>query len=137
MHLSVLNFNSVESFMTSLRFGLYKLSPEPLCIARLFLRERLRTHSIESSGKLKISPEQHWDFTAEDLKDLGEIGRGAYGSVNKMVHKPSQQIMAVKVRHTPTNISSLLASVVPCGTLNIHGIFPFQKRFFRVLKCSH
>ncbi|ROJ30552.1 Dual specificity mitogen-activated protein kinase kinase 4 [Anabarilius grahami] len=58
--------------------------------------ERLRTHSIESSGKLKISPEQHWDFTAEDLKDLGEIGRGAYGSVNKMVHKPSQQIMAVK-----------------------------------------
>jgi len=30
------------------------------------------------------------------LKDLGEIGRGAYGSVNKMVHKPSGQIMAVK-----------------------------------------
>ncbi|XP_039595090.1 dual specificity mitogen-activated protein kinase kinase 4 isoform X1 [Polypterus senegalus] len=58
--------------------------------------ERLRTHSIESSGKLKISPEQHWDFTAEDLRDLGEIGRGAYGSVNKMVHKPSGQIMAVK-----------------------------------------
>lgn len=61
------------------------------------VRERLRTHSIESSGKLKISPEQHCDFTAEDLKDLGEIGRGAYGSVNKMVHKPSNQIMAVKV----------------------------------------
>ncbi|KAB0364336.1 hypothetical protein FD755_020623, partial [Muntiacus reevesi] len=60
------------------------------------VQERLRTHSIESSGKLKISPEQHWDFTAEDLKDLGEIGRGAYGSVNKMVHKPSGQIMAVK-----------------------------------------
>ncbi|KAM3864353.1 LOW QUALITY PROTEIN: dual specificity mitogen-activated protein kinase kinase 4a [Diretmus argenteus] len=60
------------------------------------IRERLRTHSIESSGKLKISPEQHCDFTAEDLKDLGEIGRGAYGSVNKMVHKPSNQIMAVK-----------------------------------------
>lgn len=59
-------------------------------------RERLRTHSIESSGKLKLSPEQHWDFTAEDLKDLGEIGRGAYGSVNKMMHNPSGQIMAVK-----------------------------------------
>ncbi|XP_075034237.1 dual specificity mitogen-activated protein kinase kinase 4 isoform X2 [Mixophyes fleayi] len=58
--------------------------------------ERLRTHSIESSGKLKLSPEQHWDFTAEDLKDLGEIGRGAYGSVNKMMHNPSGQIMAVK-----------------------------------------
>ncbi|CAJ1080506.1 dual specificity mitogen-activated protein kinase kinase 4b isoform X2 [Xyrichtys novacula] len=58
--------------------------------------ERLRTHSIESSGKLKISPEQHCDFTAEDLRDLGEIGRGAYGSVNKMVHKPTGLIMAVK-----------------------------------------
>ena len=67
--------------------------PLPVCGPR----ERLRTHSIESSGKLKISAEQHCDFTAEDLKDLGEIGRGAYGSVNKMVHKPSNQIMAVKV----------------------------------------
>lgn len=73
-----------------------------------FGRERLRTHSIESSGKLKISPEQHWDFTAEDLKDLGEIGRGAYGSVNKMVHKPSNQIMAVKV-----GLEALLATNGP------------------------
>lgn len=63
-------------------------------------RERLRTHSIESSGKLKISPEEHCDFTAEDLKDLGEIGRGAYGSVNNMVHKPTGQIMAVKVTYS-------------------------------------
>lgn len=62
-----------------------------------FVRDRLGTHRIESLGKLKIPPEQDWDFTAEDLKDLGEIGRGAYGSVNKMVHKPSNQIMAVKV----------------------------------------
>lgn len=77
-------------------------------LPKFFDRERLRTHSIESSGKLKISPEQHWDFTAEDLKDLGEIGRGAYGSVNKMVHKPSGQIMAVKVgdAHDYTNTSN-------------------------------
>ena len=75
------------------RYSADRLSQRLTCVAR----ERLRTHSIESSGKLKISPEQHWDFTAEDLKDLGEIGRGAYGSVNKMVHKPSNQIMAVKV----------------------------------------
>ncbi|XP_020777351.1 dual specificity mitogen-activated protein kinase kinase 4-like isoform X1 [Boleophthalmus pectinirostris] len=58
--------------------------------------ERLRSHSMESWGKLKLSPDQHWDFTADDLKDLGEIGRGAYGSVNKMVHKHSSHIMAVK-----------------------------------------
>lgn len=71
--------------------------PSHLIWSLRFCRERLRTHSIESSGKLKFSPEQYCDFTAEDLRDLGEIGRGAYGSVNKMVHKPTGQIMAVKV----------------------------------------
>ncbi|XP_077406651.1 dual specificity mitogen-activated protein kinase kinase 4b isoform X2 [Vanacampus margaritifer] len=71
------------------------LNPTPPSFQNTHI-ERLRTHSIESSGKLKISPEQHCDFTAEDLRDLGEIGRGAYGSVNKMVHKPTGQIMAVK-----------------------------------------
>ncbi|XP_035220209.1 dual specificity mitogen-activated protein kinase kinase 4-like [Stegodyphus dumicola] len=54
------------------------------------------THSIQSSGKLKISPEVTYDFTADDLKDLGEIGRGAFGTVNKMIHKMSGTIMAVK-----------------------------------------
>ncbi|XP_034425798.1 dual specificity mitogen-activated protein kinase kinase 4b isoform X2 [Hippoglossus hippoglossus] len=71
------------------------LHPTPLSFQNPHI-ERMRTHSIESSGKLKISAEQHCDFTAEDLRDLGEIGRGAYGSVNNMVHKPTGQIMAVK-----------------------------------------
>lgn len=85
--------------------------------SQYFNRERLRTHSIESSGKLKISPEQHWDFTAEDLKDLGEIGRGAYGSVNKMVHKPSGQIMAVKVGDAPNHFwyFNLLGTISWCS----------------------
>ncbi|XP_014669569.1 PREDICTED: dual specificity mitogen-activated protein kinase kinase 4-like [Priapulus caudatus] len=58
--------------------------------------ERLKSHSLESSGKLKISPELTFDFTADDLVDEGEIGRGAYGTVNKMVHKKSGVMMAVK-----------------------------------------
>jgi len=29
--------------------------------------------------------------------DEGEIGRGAYGTVNRMVHKRSGTVMAVKV----------------------------------------
>lgn len=51
---------------------------------------------IHSSGKLKISPEVVYDFTADDLTDLGEIGRGAFGTVNKMVHEKSHLEMAVK-----------------------------------------
>lgn len=52
--------------------------------------------SIHTSGKLKISPELTFDFTADDLQDLGEIGRGAFGTVNKMIHCQSHTVMAVK-----------------------------------------
>ena len=34
----------------------------------------------------------------EDLKDLGEIGRGITGKVSKMLHKPTGRVMAAKVR---------------------------------------
>ena len=40
---------------------------------------------------------QEYDFTSEDLEDQGEIGRGAYGTVNKMYHRASDKVMAVKV----------------------------------------
>ena len=38
-----------------------------------------------------------FDFIAEDLEDMGEIGRGNFGSVSKMVHIKSNTVMAVKV----------------------------------------
>ena len=34
---------------------------------------------------------------ADDLEPIVELGRGAYGVVEKMRHVPSGQIMAVKV----------------------------------------
>jgi mitogen-activated protein kinase kinase 4 len=37
-----------------------------------------------------------FEFTSEDLLDMGEIGRGAFGTVNKMVHKRTNTVMAVK-----------------------------------------
>lgn len=40
---------------------------------------------------------QTYNFTADDLKDLGEIGRGNYGTVNKMLHEKSDTVMSVKV----------------------------------------
>ncbi|XP_066291239.1 dual specificity mitogen-activated protein kinase kinase 4-like isoform X2 [Branchiostoma lanceolatum] len=57
--------------------------------------ERIRSESLDKSGKLKIK-DKIYDFTADDLVDLGEIGRGAFGSVNKMCHEQSQTTMAVK-----------------------------------------
>ncbi|XP_063234461.1 dual specificity mitogen-activated protein kinase kinase 4 isoform X2 [Bacillus rossius redtenbacheri] len=60
-------------------------------------RDKFRMcQSVQSTGKLQVSPESVYDFTSEDLQDLGEIGRGAFGTVNKMVHRRSNTVMAVK-----------------------------------------
>lgn len=59
-------------------------------------RERFKIcQSIQSTGKLQLNSEVY-DFTSEDLQDLGEIGRGAFGTVNKMIHRKTQTVMAVK-----------------------------------------
>ena len=36
------------------------------------------------------------NFGAEDLVDCGEIGRGNFGAVNKMVFRRTGRVMAVK-----------------------------------------
>lgn len=53
--------------------------------------------SMQSTGKLQLSPDCVYDFTSEDLQDQGEIGRGGFGTVNKMIHRVSDTCMAVKV----------------------------------------
>ncbi|XP_076249968.1 dual specificity mitogen-activated protein kinase kinase 4 isoform X1 [Rhynchophorus ferrugineus] len=64
-------------------------------------RSRLRepklkiSHSMNSTGKLQIGGTTY-DFTSDDLQDLGEIGRGGFGTVNKMVHRKSNTVIAVK-----------------------------------------
>jgi hypothetical protein len=44
------------------------------------------------TGKLKIDAKEY-EFEAEDLVDLGEIGRGAFGSVNKMLFQKNSKGM--------------------------------------------
>lgn len=60
-------------------------------------RDKLRMcQSMQSTGKLQLTPDVVYDFTSEDLQDLGEIGRGGFGTVNKMIHRISNTVMAVK-----------------------------------------
>ena len=40
---------------------------------------------------------QKYEFTDFDLEDKGEIGRGAFATVSKMVFKKTNTVMAVKV----------------------------------------
>ncbi|KAL3272866.1 hypothetical protein HHI36_014327 [Cryptolaemus montrouzieri] len=52
-------------------------------------------HNMHSTGKLTFDGTTY-DFTSEDLQDMGEIGRGGFGTVNKMVHRKSGIVIAVK-----------------------------------------
>lgn len=54
-----------------------------------------RFKMCHSTGKLQIGG-TIYDFTADDLQDLGEIGRGGFGTVNKMIHRKSNTVLAVK-----------------------------------------
>ncbi|XP_050440995.1 dual specificity mitogen-activated protein kinase kinase 4-like isoform X1 [Adelges cooleyi] len=68
--------------------------PEPIAEKS---RERLKIcQTIQSTGKLQLSENKVYDFTSDDLQDLGEIGRGGFGTVNKMLHRSSDTVMAVK-----------------------------------------
>lgn len=63
-----------------------------------YCRDKLRMcQSMQTTGKLQLSTDVVYDFTSEDLQDLGEIGRGGFGTVNKMIHRISNTVMAVKV----------------------------------------
>jgi mitogen-activated protein kinase kinase 4 len=64
--------------------GTLQLSP-----ALVMLRLKLSVEKL-------IGLRQVFEFTSEDLLDMGEIGRGAFGTVNKMVHKRTNTVMAVK-----------------------------------------
>ena len=44
-----------------------------------------------------ISKDKVGELNGDDLQKLGELGAGNGGVVNKVLHKPSQQIMARKV----------------------------------------
>lgn len=49
------------------------------------------------SGKLVFPNDiKEYHFGYEDLRDLGEIGRGRYGRVNKMMHIDTGRLLAVK-----------------------------------------
>jgi len=64
--------------------------------------------SMQSTGKLQLSTDVVYDFTSEDLQDLGEIGRGGFGTVNKMIHRISNTVMAVKVNQIKFSFCTFL-----------------------------
>lgn len=52
---------------------------------------------LPSHCDLSLPRLQNFEVKADDLEQISELGRGAYGVVDKMRHVPSGLIMAVKV----------------------------------------
>uniref|UniRef100_A0A8C7JCH5 mitogen-activated protein kinase kinase n=1 Tax=Oncorhynchus kisutch TaxID=8019 RepID=A0A8C7JCH5_ONCKI len=72
----------------------YPLSSAPL---EIWIPKEERCAQATSVSLHCVSPSgQNFVMKADDLEQIGELGRGAYGVVDKMRHVPSGLIMAVK-----------------------------------------
>ncbi|CAF0792866.1 unnamed protein product [Brachionus calyciflorus] len=47
-------------------------------------------------GKLTFSKELSYEFNEKDIQELGQIGNGEFGTVSKVLHRPSGVMMAMK-----------------------------------------
>lgn len=56
---------------------------------------RIATANLDKRTTITID-DQTFDVEADDLEKIGDLGRGSYGVVEKMCHRPSGTIMAVK-----------------------------------------
>lgn len=63
----------------------------------------IKNGSLNFAGKLSLSSDginfsngSSFSITLDELEYIGELGRGNYGNVSKVLHKPTQIIMAMK-----------------------------------------
>lgn len=64
-------------------------------------KQQQHHHHKPRGGKIHISAMQVYEFVESDFQNLGQIGHGEFGTVDKVLHKPSQTYMAMK-RLLPT-----------------------------------
>ena len=93
---------------------------------------------MQSTGKLKFSETEEHHFSAEDLVDCGEIGRGNFGAVNKMRFRKAGRIMAVKRIRFGTNIiQQLLSMPRPGQSKNIFNFSLIGQRWMKRNRSSY
>ncbi|CAL8100446.1 unnamed protein product [Calicophoron daubneyi] len=85
-------------------------------------------------GKLSIPGVcQDLVFTADDLADEGEIGKGAFGFVNRMVHKQTNSVMAVKRIRSTLNESEQTKTLKDLDVVMVSANCPHIVRFYGAL----
>nr|XP_048673752.1 dual specificity mitogen-activated protein kinase kinase 6 isoform X2 [Caretta caretta] len=78
---------------------------------------------------------ENFEVKADDLEPISELGRGAYGVVEKMRHMPSAQIMAVKRIRATVNSQEqkrlLMDLDISMRTVDCHFTVTFYGALFR------
>eukprot|EP00063_Salmo_salar_P075012 XP_014049847.1 PREDICTED: dual specificity mitogen-activated protein kinase kinase 6-like [Salmo salar] len=85
--------------------------------------------------------EKNFVVKADDLEQIGELGRGAYGVVDKMRHVPSGLIMAVKrIRATVNTLEQkrlLMDLDISMRTVDCFFTVTFYGALFREVSSQH
>lgn len=69
-------------------------------------RNTYHAHLSNALANLDMNAEIKFEVKADDLMDLQELGQGNGGSVKKVMHVPTETIMAKKVRITQFSVRS-------------------------------
>ncbi|XP_063312429.1 dual specificity mitogen-activated protein kinase kinase 6 [Pelobates fuscus] len=89
---------------------------------------------LDSKASILIG-EKNFEVKADDLEPIEELGRGAYGVVEKMRHVPSGQIMAVKRIRATVNSQEqkrlLMDLDISMRTVDCHFTVTFYGALFR------
>ena len=67
--------------------------------------------NLDSKATIKINDKQ-FEIEASDLQLIQNLGRGAFGIVDKMMHRPSGAILAVKVYRDRTRDCQEIAIIL-------------------------
>ncbi|TFK05864.1 beta-1,4-galactosyltransferase 3-like [Platysternon megacephalum] len=94
---------------------------------------------LDSKACISIG-EKNFEVKADDLEPISELGRGAYGVVEKMRHMPSAQIMAVKRIRATVNSQEqkrlLMDLDISMRTVDCHFTVTFYGALFREVQHS-
>ncbi|GMT35824.1 hypothetical protein PFISCL1PPCAC_27121, partial [Pristionchus fissidentatus] len=93
--------------------------------------EEVPTLDLDDKCTIRINDEDpEMEIKATDLVKIAELGRGAYGVVESMMHRPTELIMAVKRIHSSVNDESQKRMIVELHACMKSDCCPQMVRFY-------
>ncbi|KAF8354022.1 sek-1, partial [Pristionchus pacificus] len=93
--------------------------------------EEVPTLDLDDKCKIRLDDEsEEFEIKATELKKVGDLGRGAYGVVESMIHQPTGTIMAVKRIESSVNDESQKRMLVELHACMKSDCCPQMVRFY-------